>query len=69
MYFSIAYFSMQKLPKWLDTYAAPCPLQINTFYNFGFLLGMTMIIQIVTGIMLAIHYNSDTSPAITINCE
>ena len=41
----------------------PCPLQINTFYNFGFLLGMTMIIQIVTGIMLTIHYNSDTSLA------
>ena len=38
----------------------PCPLQINTFYNFGFLLGMTMIIQILTGIMLTMHYNSDT---------
>jgi ubiquinol-cytochrome c reductase cytochrome b subunit len=41
----------------------PCPLQINTFYNFGFLLGMTMIIQILTGIMLTMHYNSDTSLA------
>jgi quinol-cytochrome oxidoreductase complex cytochrome b subunit len=41
----------------------PCPLQINTFYNFGFLLGMTMIIQIMTGIMLTMHYNSDTSLA------
>jgi quinol-cytochrome oxidoreductase complex cytochrome b subunit len=41
----------------------PCPLQINFFWNFGFLLGIAIIIQIVTGIFLALHYTSDLSSA------
>merc|ERR1719242_450445 len=28
----------------------PCPLQINSFWNLGFLLGITIILQIITGI-------------------
>ena len=39
----------------------PTPLQINTFWNFGFLLGITIVIQIITGIFLTIHYSSDMS--------
>merc|ERR1711948_241840 len=30
----------------------PCPLQINFFWNFGFLLGVAIILQIITGIFL-----------------
>ena len=30
----------------------PCPLQINSFWNLGFLLGITIILQIITGIFL-----------------
>merc|ERR1712230_259013 len=37
----------------------PCPLQINSFWNFGFLLGIAIILQIITGIFLALHYTSD----------
>merc|ERR1712179_263185 len=37
----------------------PCPLQINFFWNLGFLLGIAIILQIVTGIFLALHYTSD----------
>merc|ERR1712117_357294 len=37
----------------------PCPLQINFFWNFGFLLGITIILQIITGIFLGLHYTSD----------
>merc|ERR1712178_49491 len=41
----------------------PCPLQINFFWNFGFLLGVAIILQIITGIFLALHYTSDLKSA------
>merc|ERR1712226_1370721 len=41
----------------------PCPLQINYFWNLGFLLGIAIILQIITGIFLALHYTSDLSSA------
>merc|ERR1712046_393271 len=37
----------------------PCPLQINSYWNLGLLLGITIILQIVTGIFLGLHYTSD----------
>merc|ERR1712004_336393 len=39
------------------------PLQINFFWNLGFLLAVAIILQIVTGILLALHYTSDLSSA------
>merc|ERR1712099_128314 len=41
----------------------PCPLQINFFWNLGFLLGVAIILQIITGIFLALHYSSDLNSA------
>merc|ERR1712117_959826 len=41
----------------------PCPLQINFFWNFGFLLGIAIVLQIITGIFLALHYTSDLNSA------
>jgi quinol-cytochrome oxidoreductase complex cytochrome b subunit len=41
----------------------PCPLQINYFWNLGFLLGITIILQIITGILLGLHYTSDINTA------
>ena len=41
----------------------PCPLQINYFWNLGFFLGITIIIQIITGIFLGLHYTSDLNSA------
>merc|ERR1711912_135794 len=41
----------------------PCPLQINAFWNVGFLLGVAIMLQIVTGIFLALHYTSDLNSA------
>merc|ERR1739848_802849 len=38
-------------------------LQINFFWNLGFLLGITIILQIITGIFLALHYTSDLNSA------
>ena len=41
----------------LESY--PCPLIINSFWNLGFLLAITIILQIITGIFLGLHYTSD----------
>merc|ERR1711976_772105 len=41
----------------------PCPLIINYFWNLGFLLGVAILLQIVTGIFLALHYTSDINSA------
>nr|YP_010947010.1 cytochrome b [Margattea limbata]WGO57767.1 cytochrome b [Margattea limbata] len=34
----------------------PTPTNINSWWNFGSLLGLCLIIQIITGIFLAMHY-------------
>nr|AXS64822.1 cytochrome b [Cerambycidae sp. 3 KM-2017] len=34
----------------------PTPSNINSFWNFGSLLGLCLIIQIITGLFLAMHY-------------
>ena len=41
----------------------PCPLHLNSFWNLGFLLGVSIIIQIITGIFLGLHYTSDLNSA------
>lgn len=37
----------------------PTPSNISIWWNFGSLLGLCLIIQIITGIFLAIHYTSN----------
>jgi len=37
----------------------PTPANISTLWNFGSLLGLCLIIQILTGLFLAIHYSAD----------
>ena len=34
----------------------PTPLNITYFWNFGSLLGINLIIEIITGLTLAMHY-------------
>ena len=41
----------------------PAPVNISYLWNFGSLLGYCLIIQIITGIFLAMHYCSDISLA------
>ena len=36
---------------------SPQPSNISYLWNFGSLLGFCLIIQIITGITLAMHYN------------
>nr|AEF79866.1 cytochrome b [Takydromus septentrionalis] len=37
----------------------PTPSNISTWWNFGSLLGLCLIIQIMTGLFLAMHYTAD----------
>nr|YP_009502804.1 cytochrome b [Idiurus macrotis]Q8W9J6.1 RecName: Full=Cytochrome b; AltName: Full=Complex III subunit 3; AltName: Full=Complex III subunit III; AltName: Full=Cytochrome b-c1 complex subunit 3; AltName: Full=Ubiquinol-cytochrome-c reductase complex cytochrome b subunit [Idiurus macrotis]ASM91475.1 cytochrome b [Idiurus macrotis]CAC80520.1 cytochrome b [Idiurus macrotis] len=41
----------------------PTPSNISSWWNFGSLLGLCLIIQIMTGLFLAMHYTPDTSTA------
>nr|AAW82812.1 cytochrome b [Myoictis leucura]AAW82816.1 cytochrome b [Myoictis leucura] len=41
----------------------PAPSNISAWWNFGSLLGMCLMIQILTGLFLAMHYTSDTLTA------
>lgn len=39
----------------------PCPANINAFWNFGSLLGLTLMIQLVSGILLATRFSASPS--------
>lgn len=41
----------------------PSPRNLSIWWNFGSLLGICLIIQIITGLFLAMHYTSDVSLA------
>nr|YP_009472998.1 cytochrome b [Scaphiopus holbrookii]ASV64484.1 cytochrome b [Scaphiopus holbrookii] len=41
----------------------PAPSNISAWWNFGSLLGVCLIAQIITGLFLAMHYTADTSMA------
>jgi ubiquinol-cytochrome c reductase cytochrome b subunit len=43
----------------------PTPRNLNYFWNFGSLAGIALVIQIVTGIILAMHYSANTAIAFT----
>nr|YP_010500947.1 cytochrome b [Oliotius oligolepis]ADP94762.1 cytochrome b [Oliotius oligolepis]UXB60624.1 cytochrome b [Oliotius oligolepis] len=41
----------------------PAPSNISAWWNFGSLLGLCLVTQILTGLFLAMHYTSDISTA------
>nr|UCU06778.1 cytochrome b [Xylota coquilletti] len=41
----------------------PSPINISAWWNFGSLLGLCLIIQILTGLFLAMHYTADIEMA------
>jgi ubiquinol-cytochrome c reductase cytochrome b subunit len=41
----------------------PVPRNLNNFWNYGVLAGVALAIQIVTGIVLAMHYNANADTA------
>lgn len=42
---------------------APTPSNISYWWNVGSLLGISLVIQIITGVTLAMHYNPSVSEA------
>ncbi|WP_310533939.1 cytochrome b N-terminal domain-containing protein [Novosphingobium sp.] len=38
----------------------PVPRNLNYFYNFGILAGFCLVLQIITGVVLAMHYGGNT---------
>lgn len=44
-------------------YDSLLPINLNYWYNYGSLLGLSLVIQIITGIMLAMHYVSNIDMA------
>merc|ERR1712139_596109 len=59
--YSLEFYFVLLMKSHLQSY--PCPLQINSFWNLGFLLAITIILQIITGIFLGLHYTSDLNSA------
>ena len=43
----------------------PAPINLSVWWNFGSLLGLCLIIQILTGLFLAIHYTPHVEQAFT----
>ncbi|UAJ10401.1 cytochrome b [Glacieibacterium megasporae] len=41
----------------------PVPKNLNYFYNFGVLAGVALVIQILTGVILGMHYAANTTIA------
>nr|ABU45749.1 cytochrome b [Cardinalis sinuatus] len=41
----------------------PAPSNISSWWNFGSLLGLCLITQIITGLLLSMHYTADTNLA------
>lgn len=46
-----------------NLFSLPTPANISRIWNFGFILGIALSLQIITGIFLALHFNSDTNLA------
>src|ERR1700756_5041632 len=41
----------------------PVPRNLNYFWNFGVLAGFALVLQIVTGIVMAMHFHSSAAEA------
>jgi ubiquinol-cytochrome c reductase cytochrome b subunit len=64
----VARFFDEKLPLPRFVYNAvgagyPVPRNLNYFWNFGVLAGFALVVQIVTGVILAMHYAANAAVA------
>lgn len=58
-------FKSHPLLKLVNSYVidSPQPSNISYLWNFGSLLGFCLVIQIITGVTLAMHYNTSVLEA------
>lgn len=66
---------MKKITQWIDRRFPmtafvkkelseyPTPRNLSAWWNFGSLSGVVLVIQIITGIFLAMHYKPDAMQA------
>ena len=59
--YSLEFYFVLLMKSHLDSY--PCPLNLNYFWNLGFLLVITILLQMITGILLSLDYTSDIHSA------
>jgi ubiquinol-cytochrome c reductase cytochrome b subunit len=54
----VLYFKNQPIVKLINNHLVdyPTPSNLNLFWNYGFLSGLCLAIQLITGIALAMHY-------------
>ena len=59
------FFKIHPLLKLVNSYIidSPQPSNINYWWNFGSLLAFCLVIQIITGVTLAMHYNANALEA------
>ena len=69
------YEPKNNLTKWLDSRLPllrftnehvlqfPTPKNLNYFWTFGFILTMCLVTQIITGVILAMHYTPSVDSA------
>lgn len=55
--FPLSYFIKHELTEY------PTPRNLSYWWNFGFLAGFVLVLQLVTGIFLAMHYKADSGLA------
>ena len=70
-----AYVPKTGIAKWLDArlpiirlgydsfVAYPVPRNLNNWYTFGAILSLMLVVQLITGIVLAMHYTANTAMA------
>ncbi len=70
-----AYVPKTGFTKWMDTrlpiirlgydsfVAYPVPRNLNNWYTFGAILSLMLVVQLITGIVLAMHYTANTAMA------
>nr|AAQ63682.2 cytochrome b [Mytilus galloprovincialis] len=61
----VTWRSTNKLVKVMNNsfYDLPCPINLNAWWSFGSMLGLSLVIQLISGLLLSIHYTAHESMA------
>lgn len=61
----VTWRSTNKLVKVINNsfYDLPCPINLNAWWRFGSILGLRLVIQLIRGLLLSIHYTAHESIA------
>nr|QGI24272.1 cytochrome b [Physidae sp. PE4]QYB18830.1 cytochrome b [Physidae sp. P3S_19] len=54
---------MNRMDSMKEVMYLPSPQNLNIFWNLGSMLGLVLVLQVFTGVLLSMHYSSDVSHA------